>query len=164
MKSPLITRYAHEAILHERDQRELALHRENAALRTLLHEERERASKFANQLVEMAKPPQPVLVDRKGRTVGGDEPRPLPETIDLAEVDPDDTESIMLILRNEAPAGMVRANGVQLQRSIERLRQQIKEAKIARNSPGVPLGPPPGVLSAIDQAISQGQADARKAS
>lgn len=123
----------------------------------------DREKELLDKIVELMKPPAPPEKRSWFRRAGEEQPDTPPETLDLTQVDENDPEALMFLVKREIPLGM-RANGGHLIQSAERLRQQIVAAKRERlkgySTPAVvPVSA--AVMQQIEEAESAGRAEAK---
>ncbi|HEV2709151.1 MAG TPA: hypothetical protein VGU67_02960 [Edaphobacter sp.] len=88
------------------------------------------------------------------------EPRPAPPTLDLAEIDPADTDAIRDIAISEMPSGKINASF--LMQKIESVWTQVHLARAAKAERAKEVGTiPADVSTMIDEAIAKGKEQAR---
>jgi hypothetical protein len=154
---PFISRSSHEAIVAaQREQTELLRTQLEAANAREEMWRAERAA-FDEKLIEAMRPKMPAMRPRRLTEAEDGPQRSQPETLDLSMVDPNDNEALKLIVLREMPAG-ARTTAPAFLRSIERLREQVVEARQARNQKAVtPLFVPERINSRIDGALAAGR-------
>lgn len=160
MRPWLILRSTHDALLRSKDQQIATLEQQLKEANHATGRAMGMYQKSVDKLTEALTPkPVPVAVPYRRRRAE-ETPTETPKTLNLRDVDPNDSKAICALALRETPTMNGRVNPVALQRKMDSIRRQIIDLK--EQGPVKTMGPlPTNVAEMITNAEAAGVAAAK---